>query len=209
MRARTNDGAPCPRCHGPLPIGRDDTAVLTCVNGLRRCRGAPRLSHCILNLYHDQHEGNTCSPHLGQPRPAKNRNSKLFGASQHCARTCSMIADFVMCPRPISSTTRTHLQCSTYAKHLLDSFGLYLDFTGASQSGGGGSSLTPLVEFYSKLPKGPNPHTSGYGFKSRFFNGKNASGFPLAALIGSILIGGYTLDYHSAYPIPLRLIIAF
>lgn len=33
------------------------------------------------------------------------------------------------------------------------------------QSGGGGASLNPLVDFYSKLPKGPNPVTSGWGIK--------------------------------------------
>ncbi|TFK38923.1 mitochondrial F1-F0 ATP synthase subunit F of fungi-domain-containing protein [Crucibulum laeve] len=62
-------------------------------------------------------------------------------------------------------------------------------------SGGSGASLGPLVEFYSKLPKGQaTPRVSG--FKGRFFNGKNASGAPFAWLIVAIFGVSYTIDYN-------------
>ncbi|KAJ7728004.1 hypothetical protein DFH07DRAFT_693257, partial [Mycena maculata] len=38
--------------------------------------------------------------------------------------------------------------------------------------------LTPLVDFYSKLPKGPAPTRIG-GLKTRYFSGKNASAAPV------------------------------
>ena len=69
------------------------------------------------------------------------------------------------------------------------------------QSSGGGASLQPLVEFYGKLPKGPRPLTDGYGVRARYFNGKNASGKPLVALIGGMLVFGYTLAYNRAFNI--------
>jgi hypothetical protein len=66
------------------------------------------------------------------------------------------------------------------------------------QSGGSGAGLAPLVDFYSKLPKGrATPRLSG--IKGRFFNGKNASGTPLAVLILTIFGISYTLDYNSAF----------
>ncbi|EDR01727.1 uncharacterized protein LACBIDRAFT_295540 [Laccaria bicolor S238N-H82] len=62
-------------------------------------------------------------------------------------------------------------------------------------SSGSGASLGPLVEFYSKLPKGEaTPRVSG--IKGRFFTGKNASGTPLVALIVGLFGIGYTIDYN-------------
>jgi len=49
------------------------------------------------------------------------------------------------------------------------------------------------------LPKGPKPLTDGYGVKARYFNGRNASGKPLVALIGGMLLLGYTLAYNRAF----------
>ncbi|KAJ7797804.1 mitochondrial F1-F0 ATP synthase subunit F of fungi-domain-containing protein [Mycena olivaceomarginata] len=62
-------------------------------------------------------------------------------------------------------------------------------------TGNSGATLTPLVDFYSKLPKGPAPARFG-GLKGRFFSGKNASGAPVLALIGGIFLIGYTQDYQ-------------
>ncbi|KAF9448800.1 hypothetical protein P691DRAFT_792323 [Macrolepiota fuliginosa MF-IS2] len=62
-------------------------------------------------------------------------------------------------------------------------------------SGGSGAGLGPLVDFYSKLPKGNStPRVSG--IKGRFFSGKNASGTPLVALIVAIFGISYTIDYN-------------
>ncbi|KAL9710867.1 ATP synthase f chain, mitochondrial precursor [Leucoagaricus gongylophorus] len=62
-------------------------------------------------------------------------------------------------------------------------------------SGGSGAGLGPLVDFYSKLPKGHGaPRVSG--IKGRYFNGKNASGAPLVALIAGIFGVSYFLDYQ-------------
>ncbi|EPQ54882.1 hypothetical protein GLOTRDRAFT_77677 [Gloeophyllum trabeum ATCC 11539] len=63
-------------------------------------------------------------------------------------------------------------------------------------SSGQGAGLAPLVQFYSKLPKGPAPSTAGYGIKARYFNGKNASGKPLLVLIFGMATIGYTIDYN-------------
>ncbi|KAJ7643399.1 mitochondrial F1-F0 ATP synthase subunit F of fungi-domain-containing protein [Mycena polygramma] len=62
-------------------------------------------------------------------------------------------------------------------------------------SGNSGGGLGPLVEFYSKLPKGPAPARMG-GIKGRFFSGKNASAAPVLALIGGLFLIGYTMDYQ-------------
>ncbi|KAK1230921.1 ATP synthase f chain, mitochondrial precursor [Marasmius sp. AFHP31] len=62
-------------------------------------------------------------------------------------------------------------------------------------SGGSGEGLGPLVNFYSKLPKGSAPPRAG-GLKARYFNGDNASGKPLAWLIVGIFGVGYTIDYN-------------
>ncbi|GJE92586.1 ATP synthase subunit f [Phanerochaete sordida] len=61
---------------------------------------------------------------------------------------------------------------------------------------GTGASLAPLVNFYSKLPKGPAPSSASGGIKGRFFNGKNASGAPLVWLMVGIFGLGYTIDYQ-------------
>ncbi|PSR70897.1 hypothetical protein PHLCEN_2v13211 [Hermanssonia centrifuga] len=63
-------------------------------------------------------------------------------------------------------------------------------------SAGSGAGLSPLVNFYSKLPKGPAPASASGGIKERFFNGKNASGAPLVWLIAGIFGLGYTIDYQ-------------
>ena len=67
------------------------------------------------------------------------------------------------------------------------------------QTGGSGGSLTPLVNFYSKLPKGPAPQSNFGGLKAKYFNGKNASAAPILATILGIFTIGYTIDYQSAY----------
>ncbi|THH31594.1 hypothetical protein EUX98_g2585 [Antrodiella citrinella] len=63
-------------------------------------------------------------------------------------------------------------------------------------SSGSGAGLNTLVNFYSKLPKGPAPQSAVSGIKGRWFNGKNASGKPLVALIVGIFGIGYTIDYQ-------------
>ena len=65
------------------------------------------------------------------------------------------------------------------------------------QSGESGTGLGPLVEFYSKLPKGSVAPRVG-GIKGRFFAGENASGKPIVALLLGVFAVGYTLDYNSA-----------
>ncbi|KAG2341542.1 hypothetical protein BDR05DRAFT_983653 [Suillus weaverae] len=61
---------------------------------------------------------------------------------------------------------------------------------------GSGSSLTPLVNFYSKLPKGPASTVSGGGIKARYFSGKNASAAPLVWTILGLFTFGYAIDYQ-------------
>ncbi|KAJ6523227.1 mitochondrial F1-F0 ATP synthase subunit F of fungi-domain-containing protein, partial [Mycena vulgaris] len=56
--------------------------------------------------------------------------------------------------------------------------------------------LTPLVSFYSTLPKGPAPTPAMRGLKARFFSGKNASAGPVLGLIGGLFLIGYTMDYQ-------------
>ena len=68
-----------------------------------------------------------------------------------------------------------------------------------SQSGGSGEGLSPLVNFYSKLPKGAPPSPGFGGIKARFFNGKNASSLPFWATILGIFGLGYTIDYQSTF----------
>lgn len=72
------------------------------------------------------------------------------------------------------------------------------------QSSGSGAGLSPLVNFYSKLPKGPAPVSAVIGIKGRFFNGKNASGVPLVAAVAGIFVLGYTIDYQSEFSSFLR-----
>ncbi|KIJ45914.1 hypothetical protein M422DRAFT_29558 [Sphaerobolus stellatus SS14] len=68
--------------------------------------------------------------------------------------------------------------------------------TPSSVSGGSAASLTPLVEFYSKLPKGPAPKLGPRGPASYLFNAKNASGVPILVVIFGLIGFGYTLDYN-------------
>ncbi|KAF9034350.1 mitochondrial F1-F0 ATP synthase subunit F of fungi-domain-containing protein [Panaeolus papilionaceus] len=62
-------------------------------------------------------------------------------------------------------------------------------------SGGSGAGLGPLVDFYSKLPKGQATARVS-GFKGRLFTGANASGKPLVGLIFGLFFVGYTIDYN-------------
>ncbi|KAG9031689.1 ATP synthase f chain, mitochondrial precursor [Tulasnella sp. JGI-2019a] len=72
--------------------------------------------------------------------------------------------------------------------------------TPASVSTGGSSASTAsVVDFYSKLPKGPLPTSASSGIRAKYFDGNNASGKPLVAFIGGMILFGYTLDYHSAF----------
>ncbi|KAK7438060.1 ATP synthase f chain, mitochondrial precursor [Stygiomarasmius scandens] len=69
--------------------------------------------------------------------------------------------------------------------------------TPKSVAGGSGAGLSPLVNFYSKLPKGSSTASTSGGLKGRYFAGSNASGLPLVALIVGIFGLGYTIDYNS------------
>jgi hypothetical protein len=71
------------------------------------------------------------------------------------------------------------------------------------QSAGKGADLSPLVAFYSKLPKGPAPESTTRGIKARYFNGKNASASPIVVTMLAIFGLGYTIDYQSAFLLPL------
>ena len=98
---------------------------------------------------------------------------------------------------PPKIATPAHLvsPCNT-ADSSTNSSWRFFDFF-LHKSGGSGEGLSPLVNFYSKLPKGPAP-TSGFnGIKARFFNGKNGSSVPLWATIFGIFALGYTIDYQS------------
>lgn len=68
-----------------------------------------------------------------------------------------------------------------------------------SQSSGQGAGLAPLVQFYSKLPKGAATAQASGGLKGRYFDGKNASAKPLVATMLAIFGLGYTIDYQSAF----------
>ncbi|KAH9982039.1 mitochondrial F1-F0 ATP synthase subunit F of fungi-domain-containing protein [Lactifluus volemus] len=67
-------------------------------------------------------------------------------------------------------------------------------------SAGKGADLTPLVAFYSKLPKGPASEPAIRGIKARYFNGKNASASPIVVTFLAIFGLGYTIDYQSTLP---------
>ncbi|KAJ6555233.1 mitochondrial F1-F0 ATP synthase subunit F of fungi-domain-containing protein [Mycena sp. CBHHK59/15] len=62
-------------------------------------------------------------------------------------------------------------------------------------SGDAAGGLGPLVDFYSKLPKGAATARAG-GLKGRLFSGKNASAAPVLGLIGGLFLIGYTIDYQ-------------
>ncbi|KAA1472332.1 hypothetical protein DENSPDRAFT_838571 [Dentipellis sp. KUC8613] len=63
-------------------------------------------------------------------------------------------------------------------------------------SAGQGADLSPLVNFYSKLPKGPAPRAHAGGIKGRFFDGKNASAAPVVVAMVALFGLGYTIDYQ-------------
>ncbi|KAF9517180.1 hypothetical protein BS47DRAFT_1339889 [Hydnum rufescens UP504] len=67
--------------------------------------------------------------------------------------------------------------------------------TPSTVAGGSGASMATVVDFYSKLPKGPAV-SSVSGIKARYFNGKNASSAPILVTIGTIFFIGYTIDYQ-------------
>lgn len=66
-----------------------------------------------------------------------------------------------------------------------------------NKSAGKGSDLSPLVAFYSKLPKGPASEPAVRGIKARYFNGKNASASPIVFTVLALFGLGYTIDYQS------------
>ncbi|KAI0046341.1 hypothetical protein FA95DRAFT_1606981 [Auriscalpium vulgare] len=63
-------------------------------------------------------------------------------------------------------------------------------------SAGQGADLSPLVDFYSKLPKGSAPTSSARGIKARIFTGKNASASPIVITALALFGLGYTIDYQ-------------
>ncbi|KAE8540117.1 hypothetical protein D1P53_004055 [Cryptococcus gattii VGV] len=68
---------------------------------------------------------------------------------------------------------------------------------GAVSSGTTSARTAQVIDFYSKLPKGPKPASQKVGgIKGRFFEGKNASGAPILATLGTLFLIGYTIDYN-------------
>ncbi|RSH85835.1 ATP synthase f chain, mitochondrial precursor [Apiotrichum porosum] len=68
---------------------------------------------------------------------------------------------------------------------------------GALSSGSTSARTQSVVDFYSKLPKGPIPASEQVGgVRGKFFEGKNASGKPLLATIFILFGIGYTIDYQ-------------
>ncbi|PKI83578.1 hypothetical protein MVES_002440 [Malassezia vespertilionis] len=77
--------------------------------------------------------------------------------------------------------------------------------TPESVSGGAGVSNTnAVVDFYKALPKGNEPQKHSSSIKSKYFNGKNASGKPLVFIIGFLMVFGYTLEYNGHLTYALR-----
>ncbi|WFD32177.1 ATP synthase f chain, mitochondrial precursor [Malassezia sp. CBS 17886] len=69
--------------------------------------------------------------------------------------------------------------------------------TPQSVAGGeSGSNTDSVVGFYKALPKASEPEMRSSGIKERYFNGKNASGKPIVATIGLLMLVGYTLEYN-------------
>ncbi|KZT59354.1 F1F0-ATPsyn F [Calocera cornea HHB12733] len=65
----------------------------------------------------------------------------------------------------------------------------------SSVTGGSvGAQMATVVDFYSKLPKGPAPPQSS-GIKARYWDGKNASATPFYGAIAGLMLFGYTIDY--------------
>ncbi|WVR05660.1 hypothetical protein IAU60_002682 [Kwoniella sp. DSM 27419] len=68
---------------------------------------------------------------------------------------------------------------------------------GAVSSGTTSVRTAQVIDFYSKLPKGAKPASErAGGLRGRYFEGKNASGKPLLAVVGSLFLIGYTIDYN-------------
>jgi F-type H+-transporting ATPase subunit f len=89
---------------------------------------------------------------------------------------------------------RSFIVCFYFA---MSRSGHHVDYPlSVKQAGGSGASMATVVDFYSKLPKGPAV-SSASGIKARYFNGKNASGAPILVTIGTIFLLGYTIDYQS------------
>lgn len=70
--------------------------------------------------------------------------------------------------------------------------------TPKSVSGGASSSSNTeaVVNFYKALPKGPAPAPRATSIKAKYFDGENASGKPILAVIGVLMLVGYTLEYN-------------
>ncbi|THH07110.1 hypothetical protein EW145_g3613 [Phellinidium pouzarii] len=64
------------------------------------------------------------------------------------------------------------------------------------QTGGSNAGLAPLVEFYSKLPKGAASSSASSGLRARYFEGANASAKPFVFTILAIFGLGYAIDYN-------------
>ena len=77
------------------------------------------------------------------------------------------------------------------------------------QSAGKGADLSPLVAFYSKLPKGPAPEPAVRGIKARYFNGKNASASPIVFTVLALFGLGYTIDYQSEWALIVTRVLYF
>jgi len=83
-------------------------------------------------------------------------------------------------------------------------------FSFGKQSAGKGADLSPLVAFYSKLPKGPVPESAvARGIKGRYFNGQNASASPIVFTMLAIFGLGYTIDYQSAFLFLFLLVLVY
>ncbi|GFZ43263.1 hypothetical protein JCM24511_00982 [Saitozyma sp. JCM 24511] len=67
----------------------------------------------------------------------------------------------------------------------------------AVSSGSTSTRTQAVIDFYSKLPKGPKPASERPGgLRGRYFEGKNASGAPFLATIFILFGIGYTIDYN-------------
>ncbi|KAI5452665.1 ATP synthase f chain, mitochondrial precursor [Naganishia albida] len=67
----------------------------------------------------------------------------------------------------------------------------------AVSSGGTSARTQSVINFYSKLPKGPEPAAQkATGLRGKYFEGPNASGAPILATIFILFGIGYTIDYN-------------
>ncbi|WVQ85479.1 hypothetical protein IAT38_007644 [Cryptococcus sp. DSM 104549] len=68
---------------------------------------------------------------------------------------------------------------------------------GAVSSGSTSARTAQVIDFYSRLPKGPKPASERVGgIKGRYFEGKNASGKPILVTLATLFLLGYTIDYQ-------------